>query len=288
MLKFKLSAFSDEYAPGLDDQIEGLLKNKVKMTELRYADGINVSDLTVMQAMNVKNKLDASGIGVSALGSPIGKIQITDPMEPHLEKLKQTCEVAEILGTRRIRMFSFFIPDGKYAEYRDEVMDRIGRMLDTASEYNVVLCHENEKGIYGDSADRCLELVKAFNGQLGCVFDPANFIQCGCEPFPYAYNLLMPYITYMHIKDAAKNGTIVVPGFGVGCLPEIMAMLNKSLSGEMILTVEPHLRVFAGLDQLEGGEKHSAIGNTFATAEEAFAAAIEGIRNCLPRTAEEV
>ena len=119
MAKFKLSAFSDEYAKELDSQIEGLVKNKVKMTELRGVDGINVSDLTVMQAMNVKSKLDAFGIGVSAIGSPIGKIKITDPMEPHLNKLKQTCEVAEIMGTRRIRMFSFYIPEGNYDECRD-------------------------------------------------------------------------------------------------------------------------------------------------------------------------
>ncbi len=287
MAKFKLSAFSDEYAKELDSQIEGLVKNKVKMTELRGVDGINVSDLTVMQAMNVKSKLDAFGIGISAIGSPIGKIKITDPMEPHLDKLKQTCETAEIMGTRRIRMFSFYIPDGNYDECRDEVIDRMGQMLDVADEYGMHLCHENEKGIYGDIAERCLDLLKSTGGRLGCVFDPANFIQSGCEPFPHAYNLLKHYITYMHIKDAVRNGTIVVPGSGIGCLPEILALINKNTKEEVILTVEPHLRVFAGLAALESGtENHSTIGNTFATAEEAFGTAITWTRNCLPRTAE--
>ena len=58
MVRFKLSAFSDEYSPNLDSQIEGLLKNKVKMTELRNIDGVNVSDLSPMQAMDVKKKLE--------------------------------------------------------------------------------------------------------------------------------------------------------------------------------------------------------------------------------------
>jgi len=286
MAKFRLSAFSDEYAKELDSQIEGLLKNKVKMTELRGVDGINVSDLTVMQAMNVKSKLDAYGIGVSAIGSPIGKIKITDPMGPHLDKLKQTCDTAEILGTRRIRMFSFYIEDNKYEEYRNEVIDRTGQMLDVADTYGITLCHENEKGIYGDIAERCLDLILATDKRLGCVFDPANFIQSGCEPFPHAFNMLAPYITYMHIKDSLRNGTIVPSGMGLGCLPEITALLNNHIQGEIILTVEPHLRIFDGLQNLEEGGHQSVIGTSYKTAEEAFAVAINAIRDCLPRTAE--
>ena len=262
MVRFKLSAFSDEYSPNLDSQIEGLLKNKVKMTELRNIDGVNVSDLSPMQAMDVKKKLDACGISVSAIGSPLGKIQITDPMDAHLEKLKQTCDTAEIMGCRRIRMFSFYIPDGKYDEYRNEVIDRIGRMLDIAETYGLSLCHENEKGIYGDTAERCLDLLDAFDGRLGCVFDPANFIQCGTEPFPHAYYMLAPYMNYMHIKDAHRNGTIVPAGMGIGCIPELLAVINNARTGDFILTVEPHLRVFDGLAALEGGVQHTAIGNT--------------------------
>ena len=183
-------------------------------------------------------------------------------------------------------MFSFYIPDGKYEEYRGEVIDRIGRMLDIAETYGLSLCHENEKGIYGDTAERCLDLLDAFDGRLGCVFDPANFIQCGTETFPHAYYMLAPYMNYMHIKDAHKNGTIVPAGMGIGCIPELLALINNVRTGDFILTVEPHLRVFDGLAALEGGVQHTAIGNTFATAEEAFAAAITATRNCFPRTAE--
>ncbi len=285
MVRFRISAFSDEYSPVLDEQIEGLTVNRVRMTELRGVDGTNVSDLTPAEAAEVKRKLDANGISVSAVGSPIGKIGITDPMEPHLDKLKNTCELASVLGTQRIRMFSFYIPDGQYAEYRDEVIDRIGRMLDVADGYGVQLCHENEKGIYGDLPERCLELLTAFTGRLGCVFDPANFVQCGANPFPDAFNLLKHRITYMHIKDAQANGTIVPSGMGVGGLPEILALINFERSGDFVLTVEPHLKVFAGLDKLEGGPR-TALGNAYETSSEAFAAAVEHLRWCLPKTSE--
>lgn len=283
MVRFRISAFSDEYSPALDEQIEGLLANHVKMTELRNVDGTSVSDLTPAEAAEVRRKLDANGISVSAVGSPIGKIGVTDPMEPHLDKLKNTCELASVLGTGRIRMFSFYIPDGKYEDYKNEVFDRMGRMLDVADEYGVQLCHENEKGIYGDVPSRCLELLTAFSGRLGCVFDPANFIQCGANPFGEAYEPLKHYITYMHIKDALSNGTIVPSGMGTGGIPEILALINFTRSGDFVLTVEPHLRVFAGLEKLEGGPR-TALGNAYETSAEAFAAAVEHLRWCLPRT----
>lgn len=285
MVKFKFSAFSDEYSSKLDEQIEGLTINKVRMTELRGVDGINVSDLSPIQASDVHKKLESSGISVSALGSPIGKININDPFEPHLDKLKNTCEVAAAVGTSRIRMFSFFIPDGKYEESKNEVIDRMGKMLDIADEYGVDLCHENEKGIYGDTPERCRELLETFDGRLGCVFDPANFIQCGCEPFEHSYRMLKTYITYMHIKDALSNGTVVPAGRGVGCIPELLAVINFEFSGDFILTLEPHLRVFAGLDQLEGGHK-TKLGNAFKTSAEAFECAVTSLRNCIPRNAQ--
>ena len=284
MVKYRFSAFADEYSPVFDEQIEGLLANKVRMIEPRSIDGINVSDLTPIQAADVHKKLESAGISVSAIGSPLGKIKITDSMEEHIEKVKNTCEVAGILQTQKIRMFSFYIPDRQYAEYRNEVIDRIGIMLDIADEYGVKMCHENERGIYGDNADRCLELLKEFDGRLGCVFDPANFIICGVEPFPYAYELLKTHITYMHIKDALRNGTIVPAGQGIGGFPELLAVINKVHTGDFILTVEPHLRVFAGLDKLGNETK---VANAYPTAAEAFSAAITNLRYCIPRTAEQ-
>jgi len=283
MVKFRLSAFSDEYSSVFDEQINGLLSNKIKMTEIRGVDGTNIADLTMEQVAEVKRKLDAVGLGVSAIGSPIGKIKITDPMEPHLDLLRKVCEIANLLNTDKVRMFSFYLPaDCDPAEYKDEVMDRMEKMLDVADEYGVLLCHENEKGIYGDTPERCLELVTAFSGRLGCVFDPANFIQCGCNPLE-AYHILAPYMTYMHIKDADRRGTIVPAGRGIGFIPEILALINNARKGDYILTIEPHLAVFKGLEALEGGEK-TTLGNAYSSNEEAFNAAVEMTRYCFPRT----
>jgi len=287
MATFRFSAFADEYSKEFDEQIKGLLENNVHLIEPRGIDGVNISDLTTEKAMEVKSKLDAAGIGISALGSPIGKIKLDEDFESHKIKLRRTCEIAKILGAQRIRMFSFYMPKDceDVSVYRDTVMARMGEMIDIAEEYGIQLCHENEKGIYGDTPERCLELVKAFDGRLGCVFDPANFIQCGVTPFPEAFESLLPYLTYMHIKDCAASGTVVVAGTGVGCIPEIFALLNRTVNGEIVVTVEPHLKVFAGLEELEGDDKTQIKNSAFTTSSEAFSAAITGARMCMPRTA---
>ncbi len=284
MVKFKFSAFADEYASSLDKQIEGLITNKIRMIEIRGVDGINVSDLTHDQAADVHKKLESAGISVSAIGSPIGKIGILEPFEPHLDKLKKNCETANVLFASKIRMFSFFISDGKYSEYKNEVIDRLGKMLDIADEYGIKLCHENEKGIYGDTPERCAEILSEFKGRLGCVFDPANFVQCGCEPFEYSYNLLKKYITYIHIKDALSGGAIVPAGMGEGGIPELLAVINRAHDGDFILTLEPHLNVFDGLDQLEADGGRSVVKNLYKTSEEAFGVAVEHLRYCIPKT----
>lgn len=287
MAIFKLSAFADEYSAAFDEQIQGLLENGIHLLEPRGVDGINISDITSEKAMEMRSKLDAAGIGISAIGSPIGKVEINSDFEAHKMKLRRTCEIARILGATRIRMFSFRMPEDctDYSIYRDQVISQIGEMLDIADEYEMQLCHENEKGIYGDTAVRCKELLDAFDGRLGCVFDPANFLQVQVHPLSDAFMLLQNYITYMHIKDCASDGSMVVAGTGKGCLPEIFAVLNRMVKDEMIVTCEPHLRIFEGLSGLEQGESTKIRNDVFATSAEAFAAAVQGTRMCMPRTA---
>ncbi len=277
MAEFVLSAFADEYSPKFDEQLEGLKKNGVGFLEIRGVDGKNISDLTEDELKEVREKLDKAGIGVSAIGSPIGKIKTSDPLEPHLEKLRSCIKAAKILGTPNIRMFSFYMPEGvSREEARPEVMKRLGAMLEIAKAEGITLCHENEKGIYGDSPETCLDIQKEFGGEIKLVFDPANFIECSYEPYPHGFELLGDRLYYMHIKDADADHRIAPAGKGIGRIPEIIKELDKR-EGRIFLTVEPHLRVFKGFDALETDEK-TKMPNTYATGEEAFGAAVDAIK----------
>lgn len=246
-MKFRLAAFADEADGSLDGQISAMTENGVEYLEIRGVDGENISDITADRARDIRTRLDAAGISVWSLGSPFGKIGITEDFEPHLEKFKRGLELADILGTRHIRIFSFYVPHNNTERYSDEVMKRLDKMLAAAKGSGVMLCHENEKGIYGDNAERCAEIHKKFSG-LRAVFDPANFVQCGQETTS-AWELLSPYVEYLHIKDALADGSVVPAGEGIGNIPYIL----QRYRGE-VLTVEPHLSVFNGFDKLERGE----------------------------------
>ncbi|MBR5528618.1 MAG: sugar phosphate isomerase/epimerase [Clostridia bacterium] len=276
MVTFKLSAFADEYSPEFDKQIEGLKKNGIGMIEVRGVDGTGIDKITLETAKEIKAKLDNAGIGVSAIGSPIGKIDITSPIEPHLETLKHVIEIAKILGTKRIRMFSFFMPkEEKPEKYRDEVISRLSMMLDIAEENGMELCHENEKGIYGDTPERCKDILDHFAGRLHGVFDHANFLNVGAVPYPDGYEMLKKHIVYFHMKDAVGNEIYPV-GKGNGRIPETIESIRRDFDGEIILTAEPHLSAFIGLDKLEN--TNEKIEKPFKDSEEAFGVAIDAIK----------
>lgn len=282
MNKFNIFAFADEASPNLSGQIAAMKRNRLQGVEIRNTDGVNVSDLTLDQAKNIRAELEKEGLVVGSLGSPLGKIDIEkDDFAAHLEKFKRSLEIANILGTKKIRLFSFYIPQDKNPEiYKNEVIDRLGAFTLAAKGSGIVLCHENEKGIYGDIAPRCLEIFKALP-DLKCVFDPANFIQSGQETLS-AWESLKPYVEYMHIKDALSDGNVVPAGKGEGKLDIIIPDYVKS--GGTDFTLEPHLTVFSGLASLEREGERSNVGNfVYASPDEAFDVASNSLKDILAK-----
>ncbi|MBQ1950245.1 MAG: sugar phosphate isomerase/epimerase [Clostridia bacterium] len=275
----KTYAFADEASPMMDDQIKAMKRNGLDGLEIRGVDGQPVLDISLDKAKEVKAKLDAAGLVTWSVGSSIGKIGIEDNFEQHLDKLKWMLEIAHTLDAENIRMFSFFIPkDHDPAEYKGEVIDRLGRFAEAAKGSGIHLCHENEKGIYGDTAARCLEILKAVPS-LKFVFDPANFVQCR-QDTATAWELLGDRVFYMHIKDAREDGFVVPAGNGVGNVPAIVkAFIEK---GGRNFTIEPHLTVFKGLAALENeGEKSVIDTFKYPDADTAFDAACNAFRGVM-------
>ena len=126
-----------------------------------------------------------------------------------------------------------------------------------ATDAGVIPCHENEKGIWGDTAPRCRALHEAVPG-LRAVFDPANFVQCG-QDVMQAWEALSPFVYYGHIKDCNAAGQILPPGDGIGALRQYLPLLAAK-AGDTVLTLEPHLADFVGLAGLEEDDNRSAVG----------------------------
>ncbi|MBQ1860030.1 MAG: sugar phosphate isomerase/epimerase [Clostridia bacterium] len=283
MNNLHIYAFADEASPRIDEQIKAMVRNGLQGLEIRNVDGENVSAISLDKAREVRKKLDDAGLITWSIGSPLGKIDIEKgSFEEHLDSLRHTLEVASVLGAKNIRMFSFFIPAGKDpAIFRNQVMDRLHRMVEVSAGSGIALCHENEKGIYGDVATRCLDVLTEVP-ELHGVFDPANFVQCGQDTLE-AWEMLKDRINYMHIKDALFSDSSVVPaGKGDGHVGEVLhAFLAK---GGCDMTVEPHLAVFDGLKGLERKGDRSIVGGgnyVFSSNDEAFDAACSALKALL-------
>lgn len=273
MSNIKLCAFADEADASIDLQIEALKRNSIPYLEIRNVDGVNISKITFKKAKEVKSKLDANGLAVWSLGSPYGKIKVADDFAPHLDSFKYGLELSHELGAKCIRLFSFYEATAPSA--RDIVMERLSAFIEAAKGSGIILCHENEKGIYGDIASRCLDIHKTLP-ELKCVFDPANFIQSG-QDTKEAWELLKNYVYYMHIKDAMLDGKVVPAGKGAGNLPFLVSEYSNQGGG--VMTLEPHLKIFDGLAALEESDEKTDIDDfTYPDNNAAFDVAANAIK----------
>lgn len=266
----KLCAFADEASVSLDGQIEALKKNGIGYIELRGVDGTNVSKLTEEEAVGYAKRLADAGIKVWSIGSPIGKIKLSDDTDEHMEKLRHVCRLAKIFGTDKIRMFSF------YEAYEDEarVYELLSKMVAIAREYGVGLYHENEKAIYGDTLERIFKIMENVDG-LYYVYDPANFLEVG-EEAEKTLDALHSKTDYFHIKDVITETHQLVPaGYGDGRIGELVDRIKD----DKVISIEPHLKVFEGYSEFDATEMNNKFN--FKSNEEAFDAAITAIKNVL-------
>lgn len=277
-----LTGFADEIADDLKEQVKHVKSLNMSYIEMRGVDGNNLIYHNDDKVKSIKKYLDENGIKLSALGSPLGKIGIKDDFDKHFEEYKRAVEVAHMMDCKNIRMFSYYIPEGENADnYRAEVFERTGKFVDYAKANDAVLLHENEKGIYGDNAKRCLDLMDEFYcDNFKCIFDFANFVQVKQDTLE-AYEMLKKYIFYFHVKDALwKDGQVTPVGYGDGHVKEILLKeLEKGYDGFMSL--EPHLSDFAGFSNLEKPGDDFKKYDKKLTGPESFSLAYEALAKLL-------
>ena len=179
-----ISGFADEICNDFAQQLTVVKRLGMAYISLRSAWGKNIADYTPDEIREtVLPCLQTAGVKVSSLGSPIGKIDIQDEpaFQRQLAQLESLCGICKLLDCRYIRVFSFFIPPEQDPEaFRDRVLEKLAQFESAARQHGIILLHENEKGIYGDTAGRCLTLLRSIGSPyLRAAFDYANFVQCG-------------------------------------------------------------------------------------------------------------
>ncbi|MEZ4616563.1 MAG: TIM barrel protein [Caldilineaceae bacterium] len=255
---FTISAFGDEIADKLSEQLDVLRDLQIRYLELRGVWGKNVLHLNDAEATRVRELCDRNGIGISAIGSPIGKSPITDPLATEIVNLERIIAIGRIVGTTRIRVFSFYPPEGStdFDQYVAPAIERLRALAEVAAAAGATLLLENEKGIVGDTVARCHALLTGVDHPaLVFAWDPANFVQVGeARVTEEGWPLLNRYTAYIHIKDAlVESGAVRPAGEGDGQVPALLANLRDS-GYQGMLALEPHLTVAGHSSGFSGPE----------------------------------
>lgn len=259
---FTLSAFADEISPNPEEQIRILKQCGIRHIEFRSILQTNVLTLTDLQIGEFKALLEREGFRLSAIGSPIGKIRIDEPFEPHLKKFERAIELCKLFGTPNIRLFSYYPAETgvapqpgpedetrtneQWKPWRAEVLGRMERKIELARKAGVRLLHENEHRIYGDSPERVEDLMatllkKTDLGTFAAIYDPANYVFCGYDPWQ-GWQVSKQWTRHFHIKDwsaGEKHGRVA--GEGQGRIPEVIAEA-VAMKFDGFATLEPHLQ----------------------------------------------
>ena len=253
MAKFVLSAFADEAGDSLAEQIAALKDNEIDYIEPRNIDKRGILTYSEEELTEIKKTLDENDIKVNSLGSPIGKYNIEDDFEPHLELTKKAIRACELLGTENMRMFSFFTSQDNLVKNRSEVIRRLKIMCAEAKAHGINLCHENESKIYGQMPCEVRELLTEIPDLYG-IFDPANYRMNDADVLDGIDATLINF-KYMHIKDAEYSSQTILPaGEGEGKIGEIIDIINEKVDGVVYLTMEPHLHLFAAYKDIDDHE----------------------------------
>lgn len=275
----KISGFIDEIDIGFEKEVEVIKRLGMRYIELRSVNGTNVSDLSIEKVNDIKKYLQNKDIKISCIASPIGKIAIDEidfesRFEEHFKKFKHILNIAQILEVKYVRVFSFFLERLEKEKYQSLILEKMKKFEKEVSELDIILLHENEKGIFGDDIESCLKLIEEIDSEkFRLIFDPANFVQVGISPLK-AYEKLKKFVEYVHLKDANFSfHENVLIGTGDGEILELLKELKKE-SFKGFLSLEPHLINFSILQSLEL-EDVSKRKTQFKDGEEAFEKSLE-------------
>jgi sugar phosphate isomerase/epimerase len=265
-ITWTLSGFGDEIDADPNVQVAVLQALGANHIEIRSAWNTNVVDMSVAQLDDFAKVLADRGMGVSAIASPIGKVDIASDPADELARLERAIVAAQHFDARYIRIFSFYRAVGvPVTDIRDEVITRMRDWAELAERNDIVLVHENEKDIYGDIPSRVLDIIESVGSDaLRVAWDNANYVQCGVRPYDDGYAMLRPYLEYLQVKDAVAGSDEVVPaGRGDGQLVETLTSLrDDGYTG--FASLEPHLAIQHGLGGFSGPAAFGLAARAFA------------------------
>jgi sugar phosphate isomerase/epimerase len=254
----RVGILTDEVSPRFDEALDWIVAQGLPYVEIRVVDGRNVAEFDEAEAREVKRKLDARGLAVAGISSPLFKCAL-DPARPvasgdtfgqkeegveaHFAKLERVIRTAKILDTKLIRVFSFW-REVEPLKYEADIVRHLKRAADVAAKAGVLLMVENEPSCNGGFAEEVGRIVRAVGSPaVRALWDPGNEAYGGREAYPAGYDHVKDVLAHVHLKDAyhTKAGTArcVPVGSGeVDWLGQFRALASDGYAG--LFVIETH------------------------------------------------
>lgn len=258
--KIPIAAITDEFSTNLAEAIPAMQEIGMTSAELRVIGSQNILDLNEDELKRAKAALDEAGLPVIAIASPLLKCVL--PNGPELDSrfqhdafasrhayedqprlTERAFTLAKFFGARIVRVFSYWRTVEPEA-CEDAIVRALSDLAQTAAEEDLIVALENEHACNvataGETA-RMLALIP--HPALQMVWDPANGLAAGEDPFPGGYSLLPKRrIAHVHAKDChMENGKPVWGPLGtrhVRWKGQIAALIADGYRG--FLSLETH------------------------------------------------
>ncbi|UKS30964.1 sugar phosphate isomerase/epimerase [Paenibacillus sp. HWE-109] len=265
----RLGVLTDEVSAHFEEALDWAAEQGLKHVEIRVINGQNAADLDNEQVSEIRRQVEARGLFISAIASPLFKCaldpsrqvaagdtfgQREESVQSHFAKLDRVITIANMLGTTRIRIFSFW-READPASHRDEIVRYLQQAAVVAEARGVQLLLENEPACNGGYAEEVAVIVRAVaSPALRGLWDPGNEAYGGLEAFPAGYTAMKDVLAHVHLKDAyiREDGLPHCVPLGSGNVPviaQLKALLADDYNG--LFTIETHY-VPVGGNQMMG------------------------------------
>lgn len=224
-VRLALGAITDEFSPDLSTALSAMAESAMTAVELRTIGGRNIVDLSNDEIDEVRDAVDAAGMRVVSIASPVLKCTLPDgpPIDPRFQQdvfgstrtfddqpalIERTFDVAARAGAQIIRVFSYWrtIDPPKCFGAVTAALEDLARR---AAPRGFIIGLENEHACNVGTADETARVLDVLDHPaLQAIWDPANALVAGdAVPFPDGYRRLPPRrIVHVHAKDCVVNG----------------------------------------------------------------------------------
>ncbi len=256
-MTMKFGIITDEVSQDLGEALRLAVDYGLVAVELRSVGDRLIHEHSDEELLAMKQQVQDAGLTICALSTPIFKCQLSDGQEvaEHREILRQALRAASVLDVDILRAFTFW-NQGEFAQTLPKIVKEFKAIVPQLEAAGRTLVVEPDPSVNASNAERLVQVLQAVDSpSVKALYDPGNHLwdPHGEEPYPFAYDLLRPYIHHVHLKDAVrKDGepTAVAIGQGDVGYGELLPRLQQD-GYNGYLMVETHYRLHRELDDEE-------------------------------------